>query len=394
MTPSQKIALAISETKTKLSDLVALETRSTEQDSELEQLTNKMKSLELEARAALTLEPDFIETVTEGTPEERELKALAEKANMAKIYESVLEHRSTDGAEREIQQAYDLGVNQIPLAMLEERAITPAPSNVGRQQQTIIPGVFPQSCHAFLDIPTPRVGVGEPVFPVLTTNAAVESLAESASGTETTGSFSADVLSPGRLQASFFYSREDRAKFAGMDESLRMNLSEALMDALDKEILAGTNGLFTGTNLANNASTAEADFAAYLSSAYGRVDGTFANDTSQLKMVVGGATYAHMGAAYRNASVDRNAIDRLMAITGGVKVSAHVPAVKSKKQNAVIRRGMRRDAVAPIWEGVTLIPDEITKAATGEIVITAVMLHAVKILRAAGFHKQEFQVEK
>ena len=39
---------------------------------------------------------------------------------------------------------------------------------------------------------------------------------------------------------------------------------------------------------------------------------------------------------------------------------------------------MRRDMVSPIWEGVTLIPDEITQAKKGEIVITAVLLHAVK----------------
>ena len=47
--------------------------------------------------------------------------------------------------------------------------------------------------------------------------------------------------------------------------------------------------------------------------------------------------------------------------------------------------------VAPVWENVALIPDEITKAANGQIVITAVMLHAVKVLRAAGFYKQESQ---
>ena len=40
--------------------------------------------------------------------------------------------------------------------------------------------------------------------------------------------FSAEVLSPSRIQASFFYSREDRARFAGMDESLRENLSDGL----------------------------------------------------------------------------------------------------------------------------------------------------------------------
>ena len=47
--------------------------------------------------------------------------------------------------------------------------------------------------------------------------------------------------------------------------------------------------------------------------------------------------------------------------------------------------------VAPIWEGVTIIPDEVTKAASGQIVITAVMLYAVKLLRADGFYKQETQ---
>ena len=47
--------------------------------------------------------------------------------------------------------------------------------------------------------------------------------------------------------------------------------------------------------------------------------------------------------------------------------------------------------VAPIWDGVSLIPDEITKASEGQIRITAVMLYAAKILRADGFYKQQSQ---
>ena len=72
-------------------------------------------------------------------------------------------------------------------------------------------------------------------------------------------------------------------------------------------------------------------------------------------------------------------------------MSAHVPGVSGNKQNAVVRLGMRADAVAPVWEGVTIIPDEVTKAADGEIVLTAVMLYAFKILRKGGFHKQQSQ---
>ena len=80
-----------------------------------------------------------------------------------------------------------------------------------------------------------------------------------------------------------------------------------------------------------------------------------------------------------------------MAITGGVRVSAHVPAAASNKQNAVIRLGMRMDAVAPLWEGVTLIEDSVTKSSMGQIQITAVLLFALKILRKDGFRKQQTQ---
>ena len=34
-----------------------------------------------------------------------------------------------------------------------------------------------------------------------------------------------------------------------------------------------------------------------------------------------------------------------------------------------------------MWDGITLIPDEITKAANGQIVITAYMLFAMKVLQ-------------
>ena len=100
-----------------------------------------------------------------------------------------------------------------------------------------------------------------------------------------------------------------------------------------------------------------------------------------LALVVGAATLKDLGNTYRNASVDRSALDRLMELTAGVRVSAHVPAPATNRQDAVIRRGMSTTATAPVWEGVTIIPDEVTKAKAGQIVITAVMLFAMKVLR-------------
>ena len=394
MLKSQKLTIELSEKRQRLNALLEKSDLSSEEKSERESLTTRLQEIEPELRAAITAE-----AVTETTDpgEDAELRALVTRANLGGIFEAVIEHRATSGAEKELQDHFKLAGNQVPLALLrdepETRAVTPAPADVGQNQQPIIPGVFPDSGAAFLGVDMPTVGVGEAVFPVLSTNATVRTPAESADADETTGSFSASVLSPARLQAAFFYSREDRARFAGMAESLRQNLTDALSDGLDKQVIAGTNGLLTGTNLTAHNVDAVTPFASYVSEfGFSRVDGTWASTAADLRVLVGAGTYAHMGGVYRSNESDMNALDRLLAITGGIRVSAHVPAVSNThKQNAVVRRGMRRDMVAPIWEGVALIPDEVTKAKSGEIVVTAVMLHAVKILRTAGFFKQQSQ---
>ena len=398
MTKLQKLQLEASETRTKIGELLALDELSDEQRGTLAGYTTRMQHIEIETRAAIVSEPPPMETrqaYTDG--ETRELAGLIERSDMGRIFAGVLEHRNSDGPELELQQHYGLSGNQVPLALLrgvplETRGVTPAPGDVGTNQAPIVPGVFPQSCGAWLGVDMPTVAVGEAIFPVLETNATVHTPAENGAAAETTGSFTADVLTPKRLQASFYYSREDKARFAGMDESLRENLTMALADALDKEIIAGTNGLLTGSNLTNHNASAVFTFANYKADmAYSRVDGKYASEVTDLRVLLGTAAYAHAATAYRGNNADDSALDVLMARTSGVKVSDHVPDAASSKENGVVRLGMRRDMVAPVWDGVTLIPDEVTKAANGQITITAIMMHAVKILRAAGFYKVQSQ---
>ena len=385
-------------------ELLALDDLTEEQRAELDTLTNRAASLEVEFRAAVVAYPDPVEESGDDA-EARELDGLVDQANIGHVFQAAVEHRATTGPEAELQQHYGLGHNQVPLSLLtgqalpvETRAVTPAPSNVGQPQQTIIPAVFPQAAASWLGISMPSVAVGEPVYPVLTTGADVKAPAESASVAETTGAFSATVLTPGRLQASFFYTREDRARFAGMAEALRQNLADALSDKMDEQILNGTFGLLSADKgdskpvLADNDASAQATYASYRSLAYGRVDGTWATDVSDVRWLVGHETYAHMAAQFRSANAgDRAAIEDLMNVLGGLRVSAHIAGVSSKKQLSIMRLGLRMDAVAPVWEGVTLIPDEVTRAKTGEIVITAVMLYAFRVLRTNGFRKQQIQ---
>lgn len=348
--------------------------------ADLEQARKRVETRQSELLAAAALEPEQPEHRTE-TPEGAELRGLLEQADVGRIFAAAFEKRQTEGPEAEVQQHYGIAANAVPLAMLETRAVTPSPTNTGRTAQPIVQPVFASGDAAFLGVDMPSVAVGDAVFPVLTSRPTVGGFhRDSTPVGETTGSFDAEVLSPGRLQASFFYRRTDAARFAGMGESLREALSMGLSEALDAAVVSQLLSDLTGVD-AGSANT----FASALSDlAYDRVDGRYAGMTSDLRVLIGSATLSGLGTLYQTNTA-LNAYDRLVAMTGGVKVSPHLPAVASDIEQAIVRRGSRRDAVAPMWEGVTLIPDEVTKADEGEIVITAVLLAAVKTIRTDGF---------
>ena len=166
-------------------------------------------------------------------------------------------------------------------------------------------------------------------------------------------------------------------------------LGGGISDKLDSEILVGTNGLLTGTILDNHARASASDYASYVADLlYGRVDGRYAADLADIRVVMGSATFGN-AATKLPTNGEENALARIRNDSSGVRVSAHVPGVSGSKQNAVVRLGTRRDYVAPVWGQVTLIPDEISLASKGQIQLTAVLLYAVKLLRAGGFYKQE-----
>ena len=337
MTPIQELEIRAGVIRQRLATIGAMTELTDETRSELDTL--KLEYTDNDSkRAALTIAGDAPVTHIETRSSEgREFRSLVTGSNVGHIFDAALSKRSVDGATKELQDHYGLDQNQVPLALLvkdwpdndqlETRAVTPSPTNVGQEQQSIIPYVFPAAAASFLGVDMPTVGVGEAVFPVLTKELDVRTPAENADANETTGAFSADVLTPSRVQAAFFYSRESRAKFAGMDAALRANLSEGLSDGLDEQILTGTNGLFTGTNLPNNAQTTNDTFESYLNNlCWNQIDGRYASMSGDLALLVGAETLKDLGQTYRNTSVDRSALDRLMELTASVRVSAHVPA--------------------------------------------------------------------
>ena len=399
MTNKQKIELRLSEVRSRLNEISGLENEARTEEIGTESATLSTEYAELETRFQEATLADPTTEVTDDDAEGRELRSLMfgeKSANLGLMFKAALEHRQTSGPEAEIQQHFKLAGNQVPLRMLrtEQRTAggTAAPTSVGTSQQPIIPAVFPASMAAFLGIPQPSVPTGDAIFPVLSGSATVRTPAEGAEAATSEGTIAGELLSPTRLQASMFFTREDAARFESLDSALRMNLSDALMDQLDKEAISGTNGLLTGTNLANNNVSTETSFALYRSGLlFGRVDGTYAPEPGDIRIVMGSATLAHAANKYRSTNSDSSAFDLLARDCGGVRVSAHVPAVASHKQNTIIRLGSRFDMVQAVWDSATLVVDEISKLNEGEIQLSAITLQATKILRSGGFSKRQTQ---
>ena len=395
-----------SENTSRLLEIAQIPTdqQSDEMRAERTAKTKLQKELEDKFGTALAAVKDEDEAgVTIIDSEARELQLLTQRASvggLGAIAAGVLSSHACEGEARELQQAHHLKPNQVPLAlmrspMVEHRTtgITPAPTNAGGDQRPIIPAIFPQSVAAFLGINGQSVGVGEAAFAVVSTSASPGTPAEGAEQAHSTGAFESANLVPSRLQASLFFSVEDAARIMGLSDALRTNLVDALSDALDDQILTNsTNGLFGGTNLANNNTNTVGTFATLKKRIiYDSVDGTYASNAGDLRVVLGADSYGFAGSLYRGNQGDVDVSESIAAKVAGVRVSSHVPATASDKQELVVARGTAQHVAVALWNGIDLLEDPYSLSKTGEVILTGRMLHAIKILRADGFRKVQLR---
>ncbi len=389
MTPKQRARLKAAAIQKRLNEIEALP------------MTSELDKEQSELLATLAMLTPLVNAPELGTEsladaEGDEFRAILSGGSIGAILDCAISGAQTTGREAEIQSHFKLAANEFPVQMLRDSAaiqaaVTQAPADGdNRSVRPVIPEVFPSSVMSFLSIPTPTVPVGESEYVVLTTGATVQTPAEAAAAAESTGTFTPTKLRARRYQTSFRWSREDAASFAPLEMALRQNLSDAMASKLEAEaLLNNPNGLLTGVVLADNDVEAKTTAGNYLGLlGYGNVDGKFAATIRDIRILMGGGTYAAAAMEYIDSE---NALDRLIRASGGVRVSAHVPAVADNKQESIVRIGRRMDAVMPLWNAITMIPDAITKADEGEIRVTAVGLFNFALLRADGFKKQQTQ---
>ena len=344
------------------------------------------------------------ETMT-ADPESREFNALAIRAADHPIVSiAAMRERGAsdhgDGALSEYQQHIGLDRHMLPVEFLGDvrraaieaaAGLTSAPTNVGTNEAPIETPVFADGDAAFCGVVQPVVQPGDATYPEIATRPTVGGPhVDDADVAETQLTVNAELLAPKRLQASVTGLTSQMLRMAALEPAVRATLSGALSEAYDAQCVAE---LLT---VAQGAAGAVWTYDTYLKRiVYDNIDGRYARQESDLRILVGTATLAHAAGLYRdaaNAKGQVSAVEALRGLTGGLRASVHIPAVANDKQDALAVKGVgRRNAVCPIWQGVEIIVDRVTGAGKGQIEIFGALYAAFSVSRADGFAREETQ---
>ena len=412
MKKSNQLAIRASEIKSEINALdpgeATLEKR--------RELLGQLNTVEGEYRAAITAEDEAADAAPDAnglTAEEREFRALESKAELRLAFRAVMNGDALTGAEKELQEHRNLSGHHLPWDMIaprartEERvdAVSAAPADSHLQQHPIIARVFARSGTATLGVAMPMVPVGQQNYPVVTTTDTASILAkDAAEGDAADAGITAHVISPTRLQRSYLFRREDQAVLSGLEEALRADLSGAVSDLLDYQVLRGdgtTGAEFSGflATAANGGLADRADtpgrvtFQLAAGETARGIDGKYAGGLGECAVVIGDDTARDLASKFQNQDSD-SALAYMSRTTMRTMASANIPAIAATFQEGILARmgaaGM--NSVCPVWDGMFAIRDEISGRKSGQISITIGMLCGFDILRADGYQRLKFKV--
>lgn len=375
---------------------------------------------------------------SEGAPAE-----LRDRVSLGRYMDGIVHERVADGAEAELRQELRLGDNQVPLEALlplpEERADTVSPQNAAGDGPLAFDAVFTTTGPmlrrlfsatdtAFLGVGMPTVPAGERVYPVMTQGTGASMQARG--GKPDAGGARFDVVNatPHRLTGRYVFDLEGVATLGSMLEStLRSDLRMELGYQLDRQVLLGTGagaqvkGLLAslageptpGVTIPSSGS-GPADLSAVMTwalakqMATGSLDGKLRRMESDLRFLIGGDTYDLLRTLYRSSQAEsRDAIEEVRNLGSSVRRSFQIAAaavlpagtgtsgakVGTKKVQSALMSAEPRAAVAPVWQGITMIRDPYTEAGEGRIQLTAHMLFDFVMRRTDGWEHYWIRTE-
>ena len=414
MKKSESIQFSMSEKREQLSTLLDVSEKTDEQRTEINEITKALKGLESDYRAALLLEGKEAEEIRAGfidnpgqTSEERERLELRSRVSLARMLKNALEGKQYDGAEEEFRQISHCDQREIPLSLfdvpIEQRAdaVTGVPNVTGISMQSLVPSIFSHSLASRIGIEMPSVPSGQYSIPRIKTDLSAGTMQKGKAREASAATFEVISTTPHRISARLQLTAEDisTAGIGNFEGGLRENLSMALSKALDLQLL---NGDGSGNNISGLISqftsptdpTQVVDFSSFVASMASAVDGKFAVDLDELRLVVNPEVFkslasifmepklvgdkAGSGGGTPSVSTIRNWAKNEL---GSFMNSKRMPASASNIGTClIVKAGMlgtspvpMASAVAPVW-GNLAISDPFSQSAAA---ISSVTMHVL-----------------
>lgn len=389
--------------------------------------TDELRAALTEADAALAEllaadpEPDPV-PVNPDAPdaEERERIELRERASVARMISLRAGGQAVDGAEAEVAAAHGIVPGRIPVEMLlnlrrEERAASAAGEVQATNTHPIAPGVFLTDLAMRMGIANPTVPAGVQAYPYISTDAKAGPALPGAAdaNNEAAAAVSVSTIWPARITGSIKWRVEDAVLLADLETALRGNLRSVLEDAIDTQLVSGTGdgsvsraatptkaglkGLLTQypATEPTGGDKAKADTAATLVTlAASFLDGRYAERFRDLRFFTSTTAARFLKTLLRNTggASERDMVEYLEDTYGSLTYSNRLPSTDAQTGVAEYspflahRTSRGLGGIAPVWQGVEAIVDQITGAAKGEIAVTLRMqMGGVLVLRSEAY---------
>ena len=415
MTPTQKLQVTQSEVRTQIGAILGTEEDKREKtwQSDLEGLTKRAQSLELELRAALVAGDD---KATEETTEETadlERRELEKSISFAPYISAAMSgHGVASGPEAEYNQEYGLSAEQFPLELLtrdddlgdlEKRAAIDG--DAATKQGSWIDRMFSETAARRLGVTFPSVPPGVAAYPVTTAGGTPAQRGRTQAAAD--GVYTAVVteIKPTRNAVHGVYSIEDNARLPGLADAIGRDMRAAMVEKVDRTVFVGDTGANENTaDIAGLTTAAITEVTLtqankvmgleWLKLLAALMDGKHAATEADLNIVLSVGANQLLLSTREAAAVSSETIARFLR-SSGITWSTRgeiETATGNGKFGAFIgmKRGQAGTAVAPVWSAATLIRDPYSGAKSGEVQLTLSYLWGFKVVRADNYRRLKF----
>ena len=407
MLKSHKIMILLSESRQRQTELAEAVNASAdgateEQINQRTALAKEIGALETEYRGHLT--DEAAEEARAGSAfgddgETAEVRRVLGAARVGNYMMHAVEGSAVDGAEKELCEALEIrsvgygGGVAVPWRLfaepVEKRAdVASSTTQLSGpvNQASILQRIFAPTGELLdaLGVRLDSAAPGQAQFPLLTAGVTASAKAESASATDAAvPTFATQTLTPKRITAKYGFTVEQAVEVAGIEAALRMDLAMAMRNEMARQVLNGdgntpnVHGLLSRI-AAPDIHAAVTTLAQFVSLSADAVDGLHAQRENECAVVLGVDGYKLAAKTY-STGIESSAIQQMNDRARVVLATSFMPdqVAATGAQAALVHAGAdatRGDSIGVVWPAVSLIRDNVTQAAEGIVLLTAITL--------------------